>query len=260
MDKGVQEMSEKEPKVTKHPRPAHPWLKLADEFLVSPRLQGAVEVSELQRWLRWHTEIAKAFADIVPRWIRIHKNLALSYLDRGHWAAPDDLTKREIPPTAIGTMMQEEAKKETDELMRVALAAKLAAGDLAIKRLIGLLETSSGAMTQILECHKEIVKVLKAKDDEHKPVWGRCSLNEETAKEAAAILEEERCSKTPIEDKFNEKMGKPYAIRIAEHRNRKGSLCGLCDGTHYHTHAQVRCSRCCKEGLEENWPFNCCRA
>ncbi len=50
----------------------------------------------------------------------------------------------------------------------------------------------------------------------------------------------------------------PHFVVVPSLRNQDGQLCGTCDGTHRHEHARVRCSRCSKEGLRENWPFDCC--
>lgn len=52
----------------------------------------------------------------------------------------------------------------------------------------------------------------------------------------------------------------PYATVIPRFRNRPGALCPTCDGTYEHTHERVKCSRCGREGLRENWPFRCCVA
>lgn len=47
-------------------------------------------------------------------------------------------------------------------------------------------------------------------------------------------------------------------VKCAPERNRRGQLCGLCDGTDEHEHQRVACSRCGRAGLQENWPFGCC--
>ena len=55
-----------------------------------------------------------------------------------------------------------------------------------------------------------------------------------------------------------EKPDARYGKRIPPFRNRAGELCGTCDGTEAHEHSCVECSRCGQQGLEENWPFDCC--
>lgn len=55
-----------------------------------------------------------------------------------------------------------------------------------------------------------------------------------------------------------EEDGSSWAAVILPFRNRKGDLCGTCDGTDEHEHSRVQCPRCGKQGLRENWPFNCC--
>lgn len=55
-----------------------------------------------------------------------------------------------------------------------------------------------------------------------------------------------------------QEFGHPHAVVIPPFRNVLGSLCGTCDGTDAHEHPRVRCSRCGREGLRENWPFECC--
>lgn len=41
-------------------------------------------------------------------------------------------------------------------------------------------------------------------------------------------------------------------------RNREGELCGLCDGTHEHSHPQLQCAKCSTVGLARNMEGHVC--
>lgn len=55
-----------------------------------------------------------------------------------------------------------------------------------------------------------------------------------------------------------EELLRPFWIRVASCKNYEGFRCALCDGTDAHSHPRVKCSRCGRVGLQENWPFDCC--
>lgn len=47
-------------------------------------------------------------------------------------------------------------------------------------------------------------------------------------------------------------------IDVEPVKNAEGELCGLCDGTHEHEHAQSKCQACGVVGLTENMPMHRC--
>ena len=62
-----------------------------------------------------------------------------------------------------------------------------------------------------------------------------------------------------LRDEVETLRGRPHWKRIAPDSSPAGELCGLCDSLDPAcSHPRVECSRCGRQGLQENWPFDCC--
>lgn len=54
-------------------------------------------------------------------------------------------------------------------------------------------------------------------------------------------------------------MAEPAWVRIKSFVSEAGSLCMTCNSLYSRCeHLRVKCFACGAEGLQENWPFNCC--
>jgi hypothetical protein len=95
----------------------------------------------------------------------------------------------------------------------------------------------------------------------HKPWWTLHTTDSMKAAEPVFMLPTDRHALLSDVLSLAGQGGEPerHWLRILPFKTPAGRLCPLCDSLDSAClHPQVKCSRCGKEGLQENWPFDCC--